>query len=58
MGKPIVVAETDWPVTCEAVALSETGIAVSTAGQDTWIEDVESVVAGLPNGLGQGICEF
>ncbi|EIM87864.1 arabinogalactan endo-1,4-beta-galactosidase [Stereum hirsutum FP-91666 SS1] len=55
MGKPIVVAETDWPVSCEGVSLSETGIAISMAGQDTWIEDVEGVVAGLPNGLGQGI---
>lgn len=58
VGKSIVVAETDWPVSCEGVALSETGIKVSMAGQDTWIEDIEGVVAGLPNGLGQGICEF
>lgn len=54
MGKEIVVAETDWPVSCEGVALSETGIAISTAGQDTRIEDIEGVLAGVAGGVGPG----
>lgn len=56
VGKPIVVAETNWPEACSGVTLSEQSIAVSAAGQDTWIEDIESVLAGLPDSLGQGIC--
>lgn len=58
LEKPIVVAETDWPVTCSGVALSEPSIPISTAGQDTWIEDIENVMASLPSRLGQGICMF
>lgn len=53
--KPIIVAETDWPVTCSGVTLSEKGVAVSTAGQVTWIQDIKNVLTSLPNGLGQGI---
>lgn len=34
--KPIVVAETDWPVSCSGVSLTEPSIAVSAAGQETW----------------------
>ncbi|KIJ55225.1 glycoside hydrolase family 53 protein [Sphaerobolus stellatus SS14] len=30
-------------------------IPVSAAGQETWIKDIKSILAGLPNGLGQGI---
>lgn len=57
MGKPIVVAETDWPVTCSGTKLTEPSIAVSAAGQQTWITDIKNVLTSLPNGLGQGICE-
>jgi len=53
--KPIVVAETDWPVSCPGVTLTEPSIAVSTAGQETWITDIKNILTGLPNGLGQGI---
>ncbi|TFY80753.1 hypothetical protein EWM64_g3258 [Hericium alpestre] len=54
-GKPIVVAETDWPVACSGVQLTEPSIAVSAQGQETWISDIVGVLKGLPNGLGQGI---
>ncbi|EIW61652.1 arabinogalactan endo-1,4-beta-galactosidase [Trametes versicolor FP-101664 SS1] len=53
--KPIVVAETDWPVTCTGAKLTEPSIAVSTSGQQTWVGDIKNVLTALPNGLGQGI---
>ncbi|KAI0746704.1 arabinogalactan endo-1,4-beta-galactosidase [Daedaleopsis nitida] len=53
--KPIVIAETDWPVSCSGGSLSEKGIAVSSAGQSSWIWNIVQVLNGLPNGLGQGI---
>ena len=55
-GKPIVVAETDWPVSCSGTSLTEPSIAVSTSGQQTWVNDIKNVLAGLPSGRGQGIC--
>ncbi|THH13263.1 hypothetical protein EUX98_g9746, partial [Antrodiella citrinella] len=55
MEKPIVVAETDWPVSCPGVNLTEPSIAVSVAGQETWITDIKNVLTSLPSGLGQGI---
>ncbi|KAI0660764.1 arabinogalactan endo-1,4-beta-galactosidase [Cubamyces menziesii] len=54
-GKPIVVAETDWPVSCSGVHLTEPSIAVSTSGQETWVNDIKNILASLPNGRGQGI---
>jgi len=54
-GKPIVVAETDWPVSCPGVNLTEPSIPVSTAGQETWITDIRNILAALPGGHGQGI---
>lgn len=36
LGKPIVVAETDWPVACPNVQLTEPSISVSVTGQETW----------------------
>jgi arabinogalactan endo-1,4-beta-galactosidase len=56
LGKPIVVAETDWPEACSGVTLSAS-VPVSAAGQLTWITDIKNVLAALPNGLGQGIRE-
>ena len=55
-GKPIVIAETDWPVSCPGGSLSESSIAISSAGQSSWVWNIEQVLNGLPNGLGQGIC--
>ncbi|KAI0375887.1 arabinogalactan endo-1,4-beta-galactosidase [Pilatotrama ljubarskyi] len=54
-NKPIVVAETDWPVSCSGVSLTEPSIAVSTSGQQTWVNDIKNVLTSLPNGRGQGI---
>lgn len=53
-GKPVMVAETDWPVSCPGVKLSE-NIAVGAAGQTAWVKDVVSVLSKVPNGLGQGV---
>ncbi|THH07478.1 hypothetical protein EW145_g3352 [Phellinidium pouzarii] len=54
--KDILVAETDWPFSCSSsVALSEPSIPLSAAGQQTWVRDIEDVLAGLSNGHGLGI---
>ncbi|VDB84601.1 unnamed protein product [Peniophora sp. CBMAI 1063] len=53
--KPIIVAETDWPVTCSGVSLTDKSVPVFAAGQVTWIQDITNVLNSLPNGLGQGI---
>ena len=58
MQKPIVVAETDWPVSCSGGHLTEPSIPVSTSGQQTWTNDIKNILASLPNGLGQGICTY
>jgi len=54
-GKDVVVAETDWPVSCPGVALSEPSIPVSVAGQLTWMSDIINILKGLPNGHGKGV---
>lgn len=53
-GKPVMVAETDWPVSCSGVALSES-IDVSASGQSTWVKNIASVLESVPSGLGQGL---
>ena len=49
-GKSLVVAETDWPVSCPSPAYAfpadAKSIPVSVDGQSTWVEDVAAVVAG------------
>lgn len=54
-GKPVVVAETDWPAVCENVTLSEPSIPVSAPGQEEWTGDIRDVLDSLPGGKGQGI---
>ncbi|KAF8888576.1 endogalactanase [Infundibulicybe gibba] len=54
-GKDVIVAETDWPAVCSGVTLSEKSVAVSAAGQSTWVADIRTVVAGLSGGHGIGI---
>jgi len=54
-GKDVIVAETDWPVSCSGVALSEPSVPVSAAGQTTWVVDVENLLKALPGGHGRGI---
>ena len=58
MGKPIVVAETNWPVSCSGGKVTEPSIPISASGQETWIKDIKNVLTALPNGLGQGICKL
>ncbi|EJC99940.1 arabinogalactan endo-1,4-beta-galactosidase [Fomitiporia mediterranea MF3/22] len=54
-NKDILIAETDWPVSCSSVTLSETSIPKSAAGQQTWVHDVENVLTGLSGGHGLGV---
>lgn len=54
-GKPIIVAETDWPATnaCGSTMLSE-NYALSPDGQTQWLQAIVNVLKAVPNGLGQG----
>lgn len=52
----VLIAETNWPEACpSSVALSEPSIPVSASGQQTWVHDIENVLAALPSGHGLGI---
>lgn len=55
-GKELVVAETDWPVSCPNPAYAfpsdAASIPKSVDGQTTWIEDVANVVSGVSGGSG------
>ena len=44
--KPIIVAETDWPVTCSGVSLTEKSVPVSAAGQEQYVNVEKAQVAG------------
>ncbi|CAK5278370.1 unnamed protein product [Mycena citricolor] len=54
-GKDVMVVETNWPVTCSGVSLSEPSVAISTSGQETWVKDIRNVLSGLSGGHGIGI---
>ncbi|KAI0347696.1 arabinogalactan endo-1,4-beta-galactosidase [Trametopsis cervina] len=55
-NKDVLAAETDWPEACSSsVALSEKSIPVSASGQTTWVQDIENVLASLPNSHGLGV---
>ncbi|KAH8817245.1 glycoside hydrolase family 53 protein [Xylogone sp. PMI_703] len=55
-GKQIVVAETDWPVSCPRPAYAfpsdASSIPKSASGQVTWIKDIASVLSGVNGGAG------
>jgi len=54
--KDIIVAETDWPVSCSGgPELSEKNISVSVAGQTEWVHDIIKVLKAVPGGRGKGI---
>ncbi|PBK74379.1 arabinogalactan endo-1,4-beta-galactosidase [Armillaria solidipes] len=53
-GKDVMIVETDWPVQCSGVSLTE-NIAVSVQGQETWMSDLENIMKGLSGGHGIGI---
>jgi arabinogalactan endo-1,4-beta-galactosidase len=56
VGKPVMVAETDWPAACSGgPALSQPAIPASASGQQTWTTDIKNVLAALPNGRGVGL---
>jgi arabinogalactan endo-1,4-beta-galactosidase len=43
-----MVVETDWAgVSCSGTAMSEPSIAISVAGQQTWVADIRTMLAGL-----------
>lgn len=53
-GKDVIIAETDFPNSCSGVTLSESSIPISAAGQTQWVDDIVSLLEGLPNGHGKG----
>lgn len=53
-GKPIYIAETDYPNSCSGVELSA-NYAVSAEGQIEWTQAIIGVLDDLPNSLGAGI---
>jgi len=55
-GKDLVVAETNWPVSCpspaDAFPSDASAIPKSVAGQTTWVKDVANVLDGVSNRTG------
>ncbi|RDB27932.1 putative arabinogalactan endo-beta-1,4-galactanase A [Hypsizygus marmoreus] len=54
-NKDIMVVETDWPATCSGTTMSENSIAISAAGQSSWVSGIRTAIQGLSNGRGIGI---
>ncbi|KIY47890.1 arabinogalactan endo-1,4-beta-galactosidase [Fistulina hepatica ATCC 64428] len=54
-GKDIMVVETDWPISCSGVTLSDTSIPISAAGQVEWMSDIQSILEGLDDSHGIGL---
>ncbi|EJD50129.1 arabinogalactan endo-1,4-beta-galactosidase [Auricularia subglabra TFB-10046 SS5] len=52
-GKPIMVAETDWPATACSVTLSA-NYPKTPDGQTQWMQAIVGVLNNVPKGLGQG----
>ena len=48
-GKPIMVAETDWPATSCSTALSAS-YPQTAAGQEQWLQGIVNVLHALPSG--------
>ncbi|KAF7973600.1 hypothetical protein HWV62_14760 [Athelia sp. TMB] len=53
-GKDVMVVETDWPYSCSGVALSDTAVPISAAGQSTWVGDIKTTLGAVTGAL--GIC--
>lgn len=49
-----MVVETDWPVSCTGVSLSDSS-AISAAGQSQWVSKIRDALSGLSGGHGLGI---
>ncbi|KAF9066770.1 endogalactanase [Rhodocollybia butyracea] len=56
-GKDILIVETDWPSSgsCPGVTLSQGGIALTPAGQETWVNGIKTVLSEVSGGHGKGI---
>ncbi|KAF9007307.1 arabinogalactan endo-1,4-beta-galactosidase [Hymenopellis radicata] len=52
-SKDVMLVETDWPVECPGVNLTE-DIPVSSTGQVTWVGDLVNILDGLSGGHGAG----
>ncbi|KAF9027755.1 arabinogalactan endo-1,4-beta-galactosidase [Hymenopellis radicata] len=52
-SKDVMLVETDWPVECPGVDLTE-DIPVSATGQVTWVGDLVNILDGLSGGHGAG----
>jgi len=50
-----MVVETDWPAVCSGTTMSESSVAISAAGQSTWVAGIRTVLQGLSGGHGVGI---
>jgi len=50
-----MIVETDWPVSCSGVTMSEKSVPISAAGQSQWVADIRDTISGLPGGHGLGI---
>ncbi|KAL1645157.1 hypothetical protein SLS58_003862 [Diplodia intermedia] len=53
-GKPVYVAETDWPAACAGVGLTA-DYPVDARGQADWVGAVVDVLDNVPGGLGAGV---
>jgi len=53
--KDVMVVETNWPVVCPDVNLSNKSIPISAAGQLKWVAGIKNVIEGLSGGHGLGI---
>lgn len=57
-GKQIIVAETDWPVSCPSPKYTfpnDCSMAKSVDGQTTWVKTVAAAVAATSSSLGVGL---
>ncbi len=58
-GKELVVAETDWPISCPspryAFPSDAKSIPFTVAGQTQWIKAIADVLAAVPDGKGRGL---
>ncbi|PPQ76522.1 hypothetical protein CVT24_010924 [Panaeolus cyanescens] len=43
----IMVVETDWPAVCSGVTMSERSIAISAAGQSTWVAGIRDALSSI-----------
>ena len=53
--KDVMVVETNWPVPCPGITLSNRILPISAAGQLKWVAGIRNIVQGLPGGHGLGI---